>query len=674
MLKPDSTAAGHWIDDARAPGSPGLFAVIIGISEYPFLRQGQSFHIDHDFELGQLGCAAITSRLLFEWLREEHEGAPPLAEVWLLLSPTEEELRLHPGLNDAAAPATFANIKGAVKAWRAATAKLSPQAGADSTSAFFYSGHGAELDIDAPLIFPADWPGNAGMNLDDLVDVEKLIKGMAGSPVCNQLWFLDACRTDLDKLGDNAPDPGRILPSPKASERNANRLVSLFFASSTGQSAWQPSDPAEAPTLYGRALLAGLRGGGGEALDAATVDDNGRSGVVVERLDAFLRDRVTQELDAAQQVVGASVTQLFQRPNANPVVTWISGALPVPPASGTATLIPAGATPPTIRSLLDDERTGHAHEERRPSRDIWKQQRSQKVQDLGPDADFGQAHQVFGHEWLTDRMATAQVHSLIDRPPEPLVLTNVSRADYDRTLVRGTIEHDGLGFLTADVFGAVVPAIFGARIDVEFEASHEGLHRVDVHLSLSSSGVAGEVAQLARDFQDDHSAKLDEMSDAARRSLERALAGKFRDPVSAVVAGGLLAREGQWVHLHDWLHNLDHRFSDFSDGAALHAHQLLHDHDDEGRLGIPYAERLPLAAERLLTLMSRGGPITTVAWSLARRATSTLTDAAEEGRWTPTAHDLPRLRELRGLLRPMRPTSTFCSARGLENKHIRWME
>src|SRR4051812_34143285 len=125
------TRSGHWINTDWSAGHPGAFALIVGVSRYPFLTGRDTYGLD------QLCVSALTAWRVFEWLRDDylHRNCP-VAHCWLLLSPTEDELEIAPAIRAAAGPAGFNDIKGAIKEW--AQAMKDQGEGAAVSRGFFF--------------------------------------------------------------------------------------------------------------------------------------------------------------------------------------------------------------------------------------------------------------------------------------------------------------------------------------------------------------------------------------------------------------------------------------------------------------------------------------------------------------------------------------------------------
>jgi hypothetical protein len=70
-LVPDPKQQGLWVDPGWTLADPGTIAVVVGVSRYPHLADG-----DHPaantYGLGQLHVSALTAFRFFEWLRDKY--------------------------------------------------------------------------------------------------------------------------------------------------------------------------------------------------------------------------------------------------------------------------------------------------------------------------------------------------------------------------------------------------------------------------------------------------------------------------------------------------------------------------------------------------------------------------------------------------------------------------
>src|SRR5258705_3143980 len=139
----EPTTRGLWVNQDWQPGTPGAFAVIIGISGYDHLAGGTGPPASDTYGLGQLGVSALTAYDFFCWLRDAFRcGGITLAKCWLLLSPNPAEFNFKPELGAHQLPPTMQNCEDAINAWYATMKQLDEGSATKSRSFFFLSGHG----------------------------------------------------------------------------------------------------------------------------------------------------------------------------------------------------------------------------------------------------------------------------------------------------------------------------------------------------------------------------------------------------------------------------------------------------------------------------------------------------------------------------------------------------
>jgi hypothetical protein len=90
---------GLWANPDWKPGMPGTFAVIIGVSRYRHLENGEhptdpqgKPWIKEARDLDQLHVSALTAFRVFRWLSAHYRHEAPLVYCWLMLSPTPAEV------------------------------------------------------------------------------------------------------------------------------------------------------------------------------------------------------------------------------------------------------------------------------------------------------------------------------------------------------------------------------------------------------------------------------------------------------------------------------------------------------------------------------------------------------------------------------------------------------
>ncbi len=264
MLQPDASQPGLWVNPEWQPGSPGTFAVIIGVSQYDHLPGGMGATAQDTYGLGQLYVSALTAYRFFRWLTEKYQYQKPqsrgcsLAKCWLLLSPNSAEQGIEPRLNQNLLRPTFNNCRTAIRQFRNEMRRLARTEAEGSRSFFFFSGHGLEITQDQQVLLPCDYlnPDDSGLN--DAISTQNLLMGLAELDVPEHFYFVDACRNDHRQLRERQIKGNEILDVSPSYQTNAGRNTPLFYASASGTQAWQPMDVRKGPSLFGRALLEGL--------------------------------------------------------------------------------------------------------------------------------------------------------------------------------------------------------------------------------------------------------------------------------------------------------------------------------------------------------------------------------------------------------------------------------
>jgi hypothetical protein len=306
--------AAHWTDDAWVPGTAGTFAVIIGASRYPHLQNGDAPAAE-TYGLDQLRVSALTAHRFFRWLRDHYRHpAAPLAQVWMLLAPSAEERAMDPAhpsdgefARHVAGPVvepTVAACEQAIREWFHAMQQL-PQPQAEASRAFFFfTGHGLEVTQEQQILLPSDYLRPPVSVPEDAIGVMNLRAGLAAIPVRDQFFFLDACRNDHQTLRALRLTGRHILSEPPAHLTFPERNLSILYGSAAGTQAWSPADPAEGPSIFGRALLEGLTADP----PGIRVDCEGTPpvcAILTYSLHAFVRNRVRALLEER----GAAVRQ-----------------------------------------------------------------------------------------------------------------------------------------------------------------------------------------------------------------------------------------------------------------------------------------------------------------------------------------------------------------------------
>lgn len=573
----DSANPARWTDDRWTPGTPGTFAVVIGASRYRHLKKGDA-PAAQTYDLGQLHVCALTAHRFFRWLRDGYRNpAAPLAGVWLLMAPSNEER----ALTEAQAPdddefvrhitagvvePTVAACERAIREWFYEMQQLPQPASEASRAFFFFTGHGLEVTQEEQILLPSDYLQPPSVP-EDAIAVRNLREGLAAIPVRDQFFFLDACRNDHQALRALRLTGRPILSQPGSSAVFSSRNLSILYGSASGSQAWSPADPAQGPSIYGRALLEGLR-----AQDGVQVSCGGtprECAVLTYSLHEFVRNRVT----ALLQERGAAVKQdvpLSGSRLENPRVTLVDEP-PLEPRKGPPPQTPPPSPPkihdvffhPTFASTVGIRPGGSAAEQGEGSL-------HDKFQSEGVTATFGSLRlfSLDAREWL---QPDAHVLHRVERD-EP---GRVFRVDLRIPAADGPVWMQ-MDTLDGQRLACILPGDIKApryRINVYRDAVHHRVTGMEVRLSPEQeSGILRQAALLWDAYRKGN--VHDVAHSGAMDQLENMLRSKMTSPLAATIAGLILLRAGAYGRMHHWPRNLANRFS-YPDGSVIWAEQLL---------------------------------------------------------------------------------------------------
>ncbi len=477
-LEPSTQEPGAWINPAWQPGTPGTFAVVIGVSHYAHLDGSGA-----SLGLGQLEVSALTAFRVFNWLVDDyHVDGCPLARCWLLLSPTEKERAFEPAMSTHLCEPTFEHCEAAIGWWESHMAALPPDAAKASRGVFFFSGHGLEQMRGQPVLIPSDYLRPPNRTWNRALSMRNLASGLAASKVPLQLFLLDACR-DAPLLPNGARLTGTDVLPETAPQSRRPYFSPILYATSSGQQAFQQPSPEQGLSLFGKALLDGLAG-----KPDLVLQDAGTSALVnLFPLQEFTRARVIEALEKDQAVDPQPVV-LDSAHNA--LVTQLPSA--EAEAAGTALGRDAGleTLPPQDHRVLEAISDGARNLEARALSGL------EVTGDLqGPQSawasDFGTAHTAFGSEHATYlwtegvQLRAASDGSIIDNDA-----LHVGSVKHDRAIgfwdVEVAIEHDdpvGHCLQLQDGAGHAWAAVL-PRIDVDLRPAY----RIQFGLSRVASG------------------------------------------------------------------------------------------------------------------------------------------------------------------------------------------
>lgn len=579
---------GLWRDPQWAPGMPGVYAVIVGVSAYPHLKGGHK-PAPETHGLEQLVSSASTAAALFTWLRTSFRRSElPVVWCYLLLSPTPKELaELNAnGLRHYAEP-NYATLHKALQTWTGNVPKKAP-ASDQSRTLFFFSGHGVQSNWNA-LLLPSDYlDSEAGdPHLENCIGASELRKWMEESPVAEHLALIDACRNEFSPLaskGATAHGTFPLNPPGGIPPRTAATLASTSPNAVAYQLAGRPY------TFFGQALLEALSG------IAAAQDSH----VEFRELVDYVKPRVNVLL---QEAAGTALDQTV-RPRIDGsdalVVTEIAAVMPA--ALEAMPDLLASARRPGLRSLeprprnaLEAVHAAHAANAAVASRFDEALQVHDPIPLAALQNSFSEAQQRFGHEyasnvWLNGGVA---LHSLADAsliedgavvlaverdsvssivqvdlalaPQKQGVLLVLQGGEHvQRERLAVALPTDTRGFLPIRLTLTIARSDPKARPKLQKLAARLGPCDWNVHYDymwgLTREADLGSLRQAAA------------VADPNR--LKRAVQDKINGQSAAVAGMLLLARAGAIGKVADWPRNLMRWFPEIPDGAVLWAESL----------------------------------------------------------------------------------------------------
>jgi hypothetical protein len=273
-------------------GRAGMHALLIGVSQYPYLVGGEKQNKDAERTLGQkqLSSAAMSAYKLCQWLLERRDKLKlaKLASVRLLLSPSPGEAVKVPDWRGDRA--TLQDVLVAANEWREdATSNK------DNVTLFYFAGHGLEPKAKERALLCEDFGDGVGATLRNSLNFEDLHSGMARFKkrrgiAGTQLYFVDACRVTpptakIYHLKDATAAFDEDVRGPLDKD---DRLASVFYATHPGDKAY--AFPGE-ETIFNRALIDCLNGWAGVQDE---VDGEWRWCITLNSLKEAISARVEQ--------------------------------------------------------------------------------------------------------------------------------------------------------------------------------------------------------------------------------------------------------------------------------------------------------------------------------------------------------------------------------------------
>ncbi len=598
-LEARDTEPGLWVNPDWQEGTPGAFAVVIGVSAYTHLEDGDA-PADETYGLGQLQVSALTAYRLFRWLTEHYRlDGCPLAKCWLLLSPTDRELEHTPAIAEHLTPSTFANCRKALRFWRHHMAQLPQTAAETSRALFFFSGHGLEVHQEHQVLLPSDYLQPPSPSWNDAISTENLTRGLATLAVPHQFFFLDACRNDDYKLRSKRVTGAELLSEHESAEVNPRLVAPLLYATASGQRAFQQPDPQHGLSLFGQALLDGLTGQPYIQLDY----QGDLCAVTLFPLHGYMKERVVQLLQEANARVIQPI-KLGGSSIDDELLTHLDRSA-VPPRS------PRPFDVSLVRGADEpDETLLSASEVERSLASRFS------VSVAGPRSFFPI---MLANAFVVRLFALGQRRQLA---PNDLVLHQLERntaADTYRVTL-SVLDDDPVGYwLQVDdapagvSYACILPAEedTACRYALEFDllSNARRLSRFEAFLDHDSPGLLGSAGALWQRYR---TSSIGEAVKTFQTSvLERMVRENLDSSLAATTAALMLLRANRLDLLNDWVRNLANEFESLPDGSALWAEQLMRQTID--------ANNTSEATDYLIDLLQRGLPHTSETLGYAAR-------------------------------------------------------
>ncbi|MEQ1569357.1 MAG: caspase family protein [Myxococcota bacterium] len=179
----------------------GTHVLVVGVGSYPCLEGGDPARsMPNHQNLGQLDAPPRSARTIARWFVDHfHNPARPLATVALLTSEAG---------GAPASAATADNVERAVKQWKNRCA-----ASPENLPIFYFCGHGLG-DGGLLSLLMEDFGNDPDNALQGAVDFNRLHQGMKSCGALQQLFFIDACRTDASMLRYADGYAGRVILQP----------------------------------------------------------------------------------------------------------------------------------------------------------------------------------------------------------------------------------------------------------------------------------------------------------------------------------------------------------------------------------------------------------------------------------------------------------------------------
>lgn len=229
---------------------PGTHVFIIGVGNYPHLKDGSGRLSTGHREMGQLTSPPISAMEVLRWIDTTlHNPEAPLKSIEVLISQAGDAQFIDSeGLSQQIDPASWDNYEDSVQAWKQ-RADSNPQ----NIAIFYFCGHGMGDGVNTYLLM--EDAGRSAKLLRHATHLGALRLAMGHCKALKQMYLIDACRTvDLASVIDPYDTCQSGLPEPNVLQVFSGENPVLFSARQ-GEPAFGASGQV---SIFTGALLHGL--------------------------------------------------------------------------------------------------------------------------------------------------------------------------------------------------------------------------------------------------------------------------------------------------------------------------------------------------------------------------------------------------------------------------------
>jgi hypothetical protein len=624
----DEGLRGLW----RAPGIPagtaGVHAMIVGISDYPFLEGGTTPRPGGSAGMGQLAVSASGAAQIFRWLGETGRFAGrPVMTCRVLLAPgkskgkdgsteTEYVEAITGGWHG---DPTFANFRDLVVDWANEFFQTPARLRAETAALFFYSGHGLEVFSSPALLARDILDTRRAAGESNAVAYRSILDALPTYGLGDALFLFDCCRNAPGKARE-LNIVGQSVLTPSADPAAAPRSSMWLKAAEGRLSAYQDPKSARRASLFAQAVLEALEG---FPPDFKPYDRSAAPWrLLFEDLESFSGDRVRE---------------LLRKRNSSKTQTVVPGGDPY-----RAKTMVAERDPPEGASLADPSDSLFKSDTgppppppRKDAQELIEERGRAVVNRFSTEVREGgratRTNRDVGDLVNLDVMREVLLHKTYARPWVDLVsiLDGDTAQPVDRwsvALVGGRLsERDQLAWI--DI--RLSPGL-GERVWISLDAANwpgkadampnslgvllprDRLSPVTIRLectfgAVDACGLAppiGLTARLAPPstrqemweiwaqlFNAQRDAALYSLAEGVRKlstsAFQMALEAKVESPLGAAIGAAMLLAADELAKLRDWPRNLANWFPQLGDGPILWSETIFRRQREEGYLQVP---------------------------------------------------------------------------------------